>query len=283
MSGAPAFSLALSRHRPRSQEAPERGSGRRATKSGRRRYAAAILLVWGLCLCLSLLVQAHPETSTYELLYYSFYNVAIGALVGFYLFDRLPKDGFALFAALAASAILLGTLANEIFVERFLFGMEPINGIGVYYGLTDSLFWSVIFLLFRLAEQLRDGQRRAVKSDRESGELSFGTKNRAETGFMIVRAADGTRRILARDVLFMAAERDFTRVVCADCEHFVSESLKSLLERSAGLGFIRVHKSFAVNLGRVDRLARMEVQVGDRRVPLGRRYRATFLESWRAL
>ncbi|HEV2747230.1 MAG TPA: LytTR family DNA-binding domain-containing protein [Allosphingosinicella sp.] len=242
------------------------------------------MLACGLSLCLSLSVQPH-EASAYELLYYTFYNVAAGALVGFYLFDRLLKDGFALFAVRAASAILFGTLINEMVVEPFVFGTGPINGVGVYYGVTDSVSWAGIFLLVRLAEWLRVLRQRShpepeTRVGPHPGATASGPAE-ADADCFFVRVANRTYRIHAPDVVYMKAERDFTRIVCANGEHFVSESLKSLLNRSAKFGLIRVHKSFAVNLSRVERLTRTEVRLGDCQVPVGRRYRAAFVETWR--
>lgn len=256
---------------------------RRWVGPGGRHDALAILLAWGLAGCLSLFVQPH-EASAFELVYYTFYNVAVGALVGFYLFDRLANDGFALFAARAAAAILFGTLVNEIAVEPFVFETGPINGVGVYYGVTDSLSWAGIFLLVRLAGWLH-GPRQLFHSEPEarSGRDAGGASSRpadSDADCLFVRVANGTHRIRAADVVFMKAERDFTRIVCANGEHFASESLKSLLDRSAKLGLVRVHKSFAVNLGRVERLTRAEVHLGGCRVPVGRRYRPAFVQTW---
>ena len=252
-----------------------------------RRDALAILLALAVSVCLSLFVQPHDaEVSTAERLYYTFYNVAVGALVGFYLFDRLAKDGFSLFAARAAAAILSGTLVNEILIEPFVFDAGPVNGVGLYYGLTDSLSWSAIFLLLRLAEGLQAlPPRRHPEPEARGDPAASGASSApadADASCLFVRVANGTQRIHAPDVLYLAAERDFTRLVCANGEHFVSESLKSLVERSGALGLIRVHKSFAVNVRRVERLTRTEVRLGDRRVPVGRRYRAAFVDSWRA-
>ena len=91
-----------------------------------------------------------------------------------------------------------------------------------------------------------------------------------------MQVAGETRRIRAADVIYFKAERDFTHVVCSTGNYFVSEGLKSLLDRTAPFGFARVHKSFAVNLRRLDRLTRTEAGLGCERVPVGRSY-------WRAV
>lgn len=234
-----------------------------------------ILLVWAGSLALTAFVEPrHYEITTAELLFYSVYDVAAGALVGFYLFDRLPKDGFALFVIRAASAILFGTLVNEALLEPFVFETGPINGEGVYYAVTETLSVAGIFLLLRLAARLYELQQRA--------DLPGGESDEPDPACLFVKVARGTRRIHATDILYMEAERDFTRIVCANGEHFVSESLKSVLGKSGDFGIVRVHKSFAVNLGRVDRLKRTQVEIGAFRVPVGRRFRPAFVETWQA-
>ena len=181
---------------------------------------------------------------------------------------------------------LFGTLVNESLVEPLAFGEGPINAEGVYYGLAGSLSMAGFFLLIRLAERLHALRRRVPseperQNDPEARAASPGPFD-ADANCFFVRVAGRTHRIHAPDVVYMAAERDFTRIVCANDEHFVSESLKSLLGRSAGFGLVRVHKSFAVNIGRVERLTRTQVQLGDCRVPVGRRYWPALAETWPA-
>lgn len=284
---APATSGGFQEPRRRSGRATDLDPRRRRGPASRRREFLTILLALAVSVYLSLFVQPHDaEVSTAERLYYTFYNVAAGALVGFWLFDRLSADGFALFAMRAVALLLCGTLINETAIEPFVFGAQPINGVGFYYGLTDSLSWTAIFLLLRLAEGLpvlrqRPRPQPGSASDPRMGRALPGPAG-PDAACLFVRVANGIRRVHAADIIYLAAERDFTRLVCATGEHFVSESLKSLVERSAGFGLVRVHKSFAVNLGRVERLTPTEVRLGDRRVPVGRRYRAAFVESWRA-
>lgn len=239
--------------------------------------AIAVLLIWAGSAGLSLFVAPRPNgASAYELLYYSVYNVAVGALIGLYLFDRVPKDGLALFVLRGCSALLCGTLVNETVVEPIAFESGPINGQGFYYGLTDALSTAGMFLFLRLAERLQALQQRV---NSEGG--SFGRAS-DDARCLFVRVGSETRRIHAPDVLYMEAERDFTRIVCVNGEHFVSESLKALVSKSAKLGLVRVHRSFAVNLGHVNRVTRSEIRIGDCRVPIGRRYWKAFAESWRA-
>lgn len=241
--------------------------GRSAAVGNRPSDLLTFVAIWFACASMSLVAPQPPDASTPELLYYTAYNAAVGGFVGFYLFDRLGQDGYGLFLLRGSSALIAGTLINEAFVEPLAFGASPINGQGIYYGLTDACSTAGLFLFARLARQLHTLQR----------DLS---NARPASGHFFVRVANGTRRIAAGEVLYMKAERDFTRIVCTGAEHFVSENLKSVLAKSAELGLVRIHRSFAVNLRRVEEVSRTGVRLGHRRLPVGRRYSPSLMKLW---
>ena len=254
-------------------------------KTKRRDDALAILLVGMTWLSLSFFVApAYGDRSVWEQLFFGIYGVAVGVTVGFYLFDRLPRDGFGLFALRAASVMLVAVLLNEAIIEPLVFGLEPISRAGIYYALTDGLSITAVFVLIRLAQrlpvlrQLEPPQSPAVPP---AAPLER-KPTQADDDCMFVRVAGGTRRIYVADIIYMRAERDFTRIVCVQGEHFVSESLKSLLIKSAVFGLVRIHKSFAVNPSRVDQVARSRIEAGGCRLPVGRRYWPEVARSWGA-
>ena len=240
-----------------------------------RRDAAAILAVWSGFLLVSFFVDPNYEgASIGQLIYYSFYNVTVGAFVGLFLLDRLPSLGAVNFSLQAGVLVLIGTLLNEAWVEPVLFGSAALNGEGVYHGLVDVLAACALFTMLRLIQRLR-----GVSVERVAPRWPQATPGELST-HLFIRVAGETRRIKAREVLYMAADRDFTRVVCASGEHFVSEGLKSLVARSARFGIVRVHKSFAVNLERVVRATRTEVHLDGYTLPVGRRHSKAFLLRW---
>jgi DNA-binding LytR/AlgR family response regulator len=195
------------------------------------------------------------------------------------LVDRVLTDGLIRFAARAVAAILLGTFMNEAVVEPYVFATGPISSEGIYYGLVDALTTVAVFVVLRLARRLHALSREGAA--RADTELPPVKPAEADADRLFVRVGSETRRIFASDVVYMEAERDFTRVVCVNGEHFVSESLKSLLERSGEFGLVRVHKSFAANIHRVDRATRSGVHLGASQVPVGRRYWKAFAAVWK--
>jgi hypothetical protein len=213
----------------------------------------------------------YDHFSVGQLLSGSAFSVAMGALIGFALFDRCGRGRVRLFIGGTIVLILAAALFNETVVEPYVFDDGPLNTEGLYYSVTDICTTAIIFLVLRLVKLLRrPGAADAIPGFSESGEADC----------FFVRIASQTRRIFASDVLYMKAERDFTRIVCASGSYFVSESLKDLLEKSSVLGMTRAHKSFAVNLRRVDRLTGTEAEVGGRYVPVGRTFRAGLAAAW---
>lgn len=253
----------------------DRTADPRPRRRSSRADALCMLLVWVLWILHSFFVEPqYDQFSNAELIYYSIYNVAIGASVGFYLLDAVTRVGVPRFVMIAGALILGGTLINEALVEPFGFATGPINWEGVYYGLTDALTAVGVFVVLRLAGDLSTLRQRIV-------DAVAARRVTPSPGCFFVRVSDETRRIYADDVLYIQAERDFARIVCRNGEHFVSENLKTLVERCAEFGIVRIHKSFAVNLSMVERLTRREALVGSVRVPVGRRYWETFADDWR--
>jgi hypothetical protein len=246
--------------------------------------ALLIFAVWALSVWMALFVTPHTGyNSINELFYYSIYNITVGFFVSFYLLDS-SKGKLLRVVSGSCSAIILGTLVNESVVDPAIFGSETMNWEGIYYGVYDSLWATLILILLRLGAGQRTHWRHdhsAPERERDSRSDAVFLPADADAASLLVKIARESRRIYARDILYMEAARDFTRVICTDEEHFVSENLKSVLKRAGSFGIVRVHKSFAVNLHRVERLTRTEVRLRDRRVPVGRRYQTALAETWR--
>lgn len=212
----------------------------------------------------------YEQRPAIELLYGCALSVGTGALIGFVLFDRYGFRRVGQFLGATVALIAVAALINEAIVEPNLFGDGPLNGEGLYYSVTDIVGGALIFFVLRLLQLL----------SRHLAATAAPAAGPGETGWLFVRIANQTHRILASDLLYMKAERDFTHVVCGSGTWFVSESLKDLLARASTFGMVRVHKSFAVNLRRVDRLTGSGVEVGGLNVPVGRTFRAKLAADW---
>jgi len=97
------------------------------------------------------------------------------------------------------------------------------------------------------------------------------------------QAAGGSRTIVVRDgqklvqvalerLLFLEAESNYTRFVCVDRTVMSLVSLKQL-ESSLPPQFVRVHRSYIVNLRRIEQVEGNSIKIGTHKVPVGETYR----------
>ncbi|TYZ07629.1 response regulator transcription factor [Hymenobacter lutimineralis] len=95
-----------------------------------------------------------------------------------------------------------------------------------------------------------------------------------ELGSFFIRTDAQFVRLHYRDVLYMEALKDFTKINTADGRtHLTLVNLKNLEEQlPAGL-FVRTHRSYLVNAALIDSVSNQEVRVGAQALPLGHTYR----------
>ncbi|ALD21388.1 LytR/AlgR family response regulator transcription factor [Hymenobacter sp. DG25A] len=98
-------------------------------------------------------------------------------------------------------------------------------------------------------------------------------------GSFFIRTDAQFVRLHYRDVLFIEALKDFTKINTADGRtHLTLVNLKNLEEQlPAGL-FVRTHRSYLVNAAKIESVSNLEVRVGGHSLPLGQTYRERVTE-----
>ena len=86
---------------------------------------------------------------------------------------------------------------------------------------------------------------------------------------------EGRERIKVRlhEVLYLEALKDYTRVVTPARRYCVLGGLNQVLSEEAFSGFVRIHRSYAVQRHYISRIDTQQVHVGTTSLPLGRTYR----------
>jgi DNA-binding LytR/AlgR family response regulator len=90
-------------------------------------------------------------------------------------------------------------------------------------------------------------------------------------------------RINFEDVLFIEALSTYVVLVTDKHKHIVGGTLKSIEERLPFRHFVRVHRSYIVNLHRVEAMADNLLKLGQHEVPVSRPYQEQFAQRLRAL
>ena len=96
---------------------------------------------------------------------------------------------------------------------------------------------------------------------------------------LFLRVRERLVRIMVSDVLYVTAEDYYCRVVTAEREYLVTKTLKKFAAVLPGEPpFLRVHRSYLVNLRQVTEIGEIFVFVGKHQVPVSRSKRAELLE-----
>ena len=99
---------------------------------------------------------------------------------------------------------------------------------------------------------------------------------------VFVRSGTEIARVDLREVRFMKSESNYVRFTFADKEITTLMNMRDL-ERKLPSSFVRVHRSFIVNLDHVDRLDSNDIKVGRALVPVSDSYREELLSRLRLL
>lgn len=94
---------------------------------------------------------------------------------------------------------------------------------------------------------------------------------------IFVRQNNKMVKLFLRDILYVEAERSYCRIHSQENEYLLSIPMKDLYDKLQPDHFMRVHRSFVINLKQVDEVAESHVVIKKKAVPLGKSYRDEFL------
>jgi DNA-binding LytR/AlgR family response regulator len=106
-----------------------------------------------------------------------------------------------------------------------------------------------------------------------SSEQSPSSK-KAGSGYIMIRADRKSRKVFYSDIDYVESIKDYVRIHTGD-EKIMSRMTLSDLESKLPLDtFLRVHRSYIVNLNKITAITTHDVEIGLKEVPIGDSYRA---------
>jgi two-component system, LytTR family, response regulator len=100
---------------------------------------------------------------------------------------------------------------------------------------------------------------------------------------LFIKTNNRLLRLNFAEVLYIEAMSAYCVLVTATRKHIVLGTLKALEERLPFAHFLRVHRSYIVNLHQIESLADSHLQLGTHEVPVGKSYEATLLGRLKSL
>ena len=91
------------------------------------------------------------------------------------------------------------------------------------------------------------------------------------------------RKVLVADVLFVEAKGSAIEINLSDSTEFIYANLSSFQAQIPHLHLVRCHRSFVVNLSKVDAIDESVLKVGQHAIPMSKSYRDAVLAQLRLL
>lgn len=87
---------------------------------------------------------------------------------------------------------------------------------------------------------------------------------------IFVRHHDKMVKVAISCIFYIEAERNYCRIHCKDKEYLLVMTLKDLDEKLPTKHFIRIHRSFIVNLSQIDEVAQTHVVIARKAIPVSK-------------
>jgi DNA-binding LytR/AlgR family response regulator len=84
-----------------------------------------------------------------------------------------------------------------------------------------------------------------------------------------IRHKEKLVKLMVADILYMEADRNYCRIFTKQKEYMLSVPLKTIEEKITSKEFLRIHRSFLVNISHVDEVAESHIVIAQKAIPLG--------------
>ncbi|WP_109438177.1 LytTR family DNA-binding domain-containing protein [Aquimarina sp. AU119] len=102
--------------------------------------------------------------------------------------------------------------------------------------------------------------------------------NNENTKQLFIYADKAIYKVNIDDILFLKAEVDYVKVVTKDKSILILDSLRNWEEKLHNSNFVRIHRSYIINLDKIEKVLGNQVFVQDTVMPIGKTYKNDFLK-----
>lgn len=105
---------------------------------------------------------------------------------------------------------------------------------------------------------------------REYGEYTRKSRENAVDDFVVVRSGSKSCKILLKNILFIESLKDYIKIHTTDGKFIVSKyKIGDFEQNMAGRPFLRVHRSFIINLEKITAFTANDIEIADVQIPIG--------------
>ena len=88
-------------------------------------------------------------------------------------------------------------------------------------------------------------------------------------------------KISIEDILYIQSDADYTEILVPNKKYLSSEPLRYWLENLNSNQFVRVHKSYIVNISKIEKIAGNQIYINNKTIiPIGRTFKDDFMKKF---
>lgn len=124
--------------------------------------------------------------------------------------------------------------------------------------------------------------KQAILGNATSAQITaeINTQSVSKEDYIFVKSDYKLVKIVLKDLIYIEGLKDYVKFYTVDSEMPILSlmSMKSLEEDFKGRSFMRVHRSFIVNLDKITTVERNRIVFGKKYIPVSEKYKETFQE-----
>jgi DNA-binding LytR/AlgR family response regulator len=109
--------------------------------------------------------------------------------------------------------------------------------------------------------------------------LSGNGNSSIEDHYLLIKANKITHKIYSNDILFIEASGDYVKVFLKDKFILTNSTFTNIFELLPKSKFFRTHKSFAINLDKMNSINGNQISISNYKIPIGQTFKSDFLRA----
>ena len=99
---------------------------------------------------------------------------------------------------------------------------------------------------------------------------ALNTPSLPDSDFLFIKAEDKLIKLKKDDILFLESMRDYVKFVTSGKSYITYSTLKNMEEKLIGQTFLKVHRSYIVNINKIDDIRGNTIYVLGNQIPIGK-------------
>jgi DNA-binding LytR/AlgR family response regulator len=142
---------------------------------------------------------------------------------------------------------------------------------GYQLGITDYLLKPIPF------ERFFQAVSKAISEKTTAPELPMTTEHTVVNDHIFFKTGSKIVRVPFQDLLYIEGFREYIKVHTSAQRHVVYQSLSKVLEALPADKFARVHRSFIINVSKIDSIDGNLIKIGNEEIPISKSQRDSFM------